>query len=121
VTETAPADQVDLTADDLEKLALMDEAHLLSFTDGDKELELELAELFVSTALGYIRRMEEAIKEERSWSAEVHALKGASANLGAIRLAALAKRLEFAPPSKEDLNSLRATFEETKAFLLDKR
>ena len=116
MTQAAPADETDPS-----DLALIDEAHLHSFTDGDAALEEELAELFVDTARGYLKKMEEAIEEQRSWSAEVHALKGASANLGAHRLAALAKRLEFAPPSMEDLKSLHTVFEETKAYLLERR
>ena len=116
MTQAAPADNID--PDDL---ALLDEAQLLSFTNGDAALENEITELFINSASGYLKTMEEAIEEQRSWSAEVHALKGASANLGAQRLAALAKRLEFAPPSLDDLKSLLTVFEETQTYLLNRR
>jgi HPt (histidine-containing phosphotransfer) domain-containing protein len=116
LTNAVPAEELDLQA-----LPVVDMDHLASFTDGDTDLESELADLFVSTALGYLKRMDQAIEEERSWSAEVHALKGASANLGARRLAALAKVMEFSPPSKDGLEALRSEFEDVRAFFTNRR
>lgn len=111
MNQTAPVDQ-----DDIESFAIIDEIHLASFTEGDKELESELAELFDKTARGYLKRMREALVEERSWSAEAHALKGASANLGAKRLAAFAKRAEFAPPSEDQIAAIEHALADVQTF-----
>ena len=107
----APIDQ-----NDTESLAIIDEVHLVSFTDGDKALESELAELFDKTARGYLKRMREALAAERSWSAEAHALKGASANLGARRLAAFAKKAEFAPPSEDQIDAIERALADVQTF-----
>lgn len=101
---------------DIQSFAIIDEAHLTTFTDGDAALEDELAELFLSTALGYLKRMKEAIKEERSWSAEAHALKGASGNLGAQRVAALARRAEFMPPSADEIDAIERAIDDVRTF-----
>ena len=111
MSQTAPVDQ-----DDIESLAIINEIHLASFTDGDKDLENELAELFDKTARGYLKRMREALAEERSWSAEAHALKGASANLGASRLAAIAKKAEFAPPSEDQITLIEHALQDVQTF-----
>jgi HPt (histidine-containing phosphotransfer) domain-containing protein len=103
------------------QLAVINIDHLSSFTEGDDELEEELALLFVNSAGGYLKRMREAIDEERSWSAEAHALKGASANLGAERVAALAKDAEFSPPSLDDLERLKASVREVEAFFAERK
>lgn len=102
--------------EDIGGLAIIDEAHLTSFTSGDKTLEDELAELFVTTAQGYLKRMREALRDERSWSAEAHALKGASANLGAKRLAEMAKKAEFASPSADQIDAIDQAIGEVEAF-----
>ncbi|MGI9509277.1 MAG: Hpt domain-containing protein [Geminicoccaceae bacterium] len=101
---------------DVESLDVIDEAHLATFTDGDLALEDELGELFLSTARGYLKRMKEAVEEERSWSAEAHALKGASGNLGARRVAALAQRAEFMPPSAVEILVIEQAIDEVKSF-----
>ncbi len=105
---------------DTDDLPIIDEAHLTSFTDADPSLEQELAELFIATAHGYLRRMKEALVAERPWSAEAHALKGAGANLGARRVAAQARKAEFAPPSEQDLESLHAVVEEVRTYFADR-
>lgn len=99
-----------------ENLPIIDEVHLATFTDGDAALEDELGELFVTTALGYLKRMKEALRHERPWSAEAHALKGASGNLGARRVAALARQAEFLPPSPETIDDLQNAIDDVKAF-----
>ena len=116
VTETASSDEI--VIDDL---ATINEDHLASFTEGDRDLEDELAELYVSTARGYLKRMREALTEERPWSAEAHALKGASANLGANRIAALAKKAEFTPPSDEQLTAIEKGVDEVETFFGNRR
>lgn len=106
---------------DIDSLEIIDERHLATFTEGDAELEDELAELFFDTAQGYLKRMQEAVREERPWSAEVHALKGASANLGAQRVAALAREAEFMPPSDETIHALRAAVDDVKSFFAKRK
>lgn len=99
-----------------ESLVIIDQDHLGSFTEGDAALEDELAELFVSTAQGYLKRMREALEEKRGWSAEAHALKGASANLGARRVAALAREAEFSPPSEDQVDAIHEAIQEVETF-----
>ncbi len=115
MTQAAPSDE-----EDIGSLAVIDQAHLASFTDGDVALEDELAELFVSTARGYLKRMQEAVLEERAWSAEAHALKGASANLGAKRVAALARQAEFLPPSEERIDAMIDAVNEVAAHFVNR-
>lgn len=110
------SDHASLEDRDVERLPIVDEGHLRDFTDGDLALEDELAELYVKTALGYLKRMKEAIEEERSWSAEAHALKGASGNLGAARVAALARQAEFMPPSSDMIEVLETAVSDVKTF-----
>ena len=105
---------------DIDNLAIIDEAHIASFSDGDDALESELGDLFLKTALGYLKRMKEACREERAWSAEAHALKGASANLGARRVAALARQAEFSPPSSTQIEAIEAAIDEVRAFFANR-
>lgn len=86
---------------------VIDLDHLHDFTDGDLELERELSTLYLSSAAIYLERMEQALNGGHSWSASAHALKGASANLGARRVAALARAAEHAAPSRAQLASIR--------------
>lgn len=110
------------TSDDqkIDAFVIIDEAHLATFTDGDAALEDELAELFITTSKGYLKRMKEAVQEERSWSAEAHALKGSAANLGAQRVAALAKRAEFMPPSCGEIEAIEAAIDDVKTFFTNR-
>jgi CheY-like chemotaxis protein len=95
---------------------VIDLEHLLSFTNGDLGLEGELSTLYRSSAEVYLARMDQALQTGGSWSGSVHALKGASANLGARRVAALARAAEHAPPSRSQLTALRASIDEVTAF-----
>ena len=105
----------------IDSLVIVDQAHLASFTEGDAELEDELADLFVNTARGYLKRMREAVSEERAWSAEAHALKGASANLGARRVAALARQAEFAPPSNEQIDAISEAIDDVATYFANRK
>jgi DNA-binding response OmpR family regulator len=103
-----PADQDTQPVIDLE--------HLFGFTDGDQQLEGELLTLFLSSAEVYLARMSEALRTGQSWAAVAHALKGASANLGARRVMELALAAERSPPSAAQLEALRAAIEEVRGF-----
>jgi HPt (histidine-containing phosphotransfer) domain-containing protein len=89
--------------------------HLRSFTDGDPQLESELSALFLSSAGHYLARMAEALQTGASWQQTAHALKGASANLGARRLAALALRAERSDPSEAQLQEISRALDEVRA------
>ncbi len=99
---------------------IVDLDHLLSFTDGDLELESELSVLFVSSAEAYFDRMSRSLQAGTPWTSSVHALKGASANLGARRLAALARSAEHQPPAAADLEVIRRAIDEVIAFFADR-
>jgi HPt (histidine-containing phosphotransfer) domain-containing protein len=59
--------------------------------------------------------MREALHEGRAWTATAHALKGASANLGARRLATLALTAERSAPSRAQLDAIESAIEEVRA------
>ena len=99
---------------------IVDLDHLLSFTDGDLELESELSVLFLSSAEAYFDRMSRSLQAGTPWTSSVHALKGASANLGARRLAALARAAEHQPPGAADLEVIRRAIDEVSAFFADR-
>ncbi|MDH3661013.1 MAG: Hpt domain-containing protein [Alphaproteobacteria bacterium] len=105
---------------DIDSLAIIDEVHLTTFTDGDATLEEELGTLFIKTALGYVKRMKEALSAGRAWSAEAHALKGASGNLGARRVAALARRAELEPPSQDQIDAILSAIDDVESFFADR-
>ena len=88
----------------------------MHFTDGDPQLEGELSALFLSTAEVYLRDMREALDEGRAWTSIAHALKGASANLGARRVAALALTAERSAPSRSQLDAIESAIDEVRAF-----
>jgi CheY-like chemotaxis protein len=95
---------------------IIDLDHLLGFTDGDLELESELSALFLSSAEAYFDRMSRSLQAGTPWTSSAHALKGASANLGARRLAALARAAEQQPPAAADLELIRRAIDEVSAF-----
>lgn len=77
-------------ADDM--APVFDLAHLRSMTHGDTELENRLFDLFISSTERCIPTFKDALqrRSHRDWSREAHYLKGAAANLGALRLSSLA-------------------------------
>jgi HPt (histidine-containing phosphotransfer) domain-containing protein len=101
---------------DPEDQPILDMEHLASFTDGDHGLEDELAALYLSTVEVYLGQMEQALATGGSWRSAAHALKGASSNLGARRVAALALAAEHSTPSAALLKPLRAGIDDVKAF-----
>jgi HPt (histidine-containing phosphotransfer) domain-containing protein len=96
--------------------AVLDLDHLRGFTDGDPQLEGELSALFLSTAEVYLRQMREALHEGRAWTPIAHALKGASANLGARGVAALALTAERSAPSRAQLDAIESAIDQVRAF-----
>lgn len=100
---------------------ILDLGHLCGFTDGDVQLERELAALYLSSAELYLERMDEALRTGDTWSASAHALKGASTNLGARRVARLALDAERSPPSETQLAAIRHALEEVRRFFADRQ
>jgi HPt (histidine-containing phosphotransfer) domain-containing protein len=96
---------------------VLDLDHVRGFTDGDPQLESELFALFLSSAGLYLKRMAEALQTGASWQQTAHALKGASANLGARRLAALALHAECSDPSEAQLREISRALDEVRAHL----
>ncbi|MFO1068009.1 MAG: response regulator [Geminicoccaceae bacterium] len=94
----------------------IDLPHFRGFTNGDRQLERELASLFVSTAAIYLGEMKDALAQRRDWSGPAHALKGASANIGARSVATLAARSEKTAPTDEALAALQASVDTVRQF-----
>ena len=97
--------------------AAIDVDHLVSFTAGDSQLERELFTLYLSTAEVYLVRMREAIGVDRDWCAAAHALKGASANMGAVHVAALAATAETVTPDGSAVDQLAAAVDDVRSFV----
>jgi HPt (histidine-containing phosphotransfer) domain-containing protein len=95
---------------------VIDLDHLHSFTDGDPQLEGELLTLYLSTSDIYLAKMSAALAAGGAWAATAHALKGASANLGARRVVALALAAEQGPPNAAQLQELREAIGEVRAL-----
>jgi HPt (histidine-containing phosphotransfer) domain-containing protein len=83
---------------------VIDISRLESFTGADPALEAELAALFVETAELYLARLRDAVDDVGAWQRSAHALKGASANIGALVVARLAAEQEQREP---DIAALR--------------
>jgi HPt (histidine-containing phosphotransfer) domain-containing protein len=60
--------------------------------------------------------MSRSLEAGTPWTTSAHALKGASANLGARRLAALARSAEHQPPAAADLRDIRRAIDEVSVF-----
>jgi HPt (histidine-containing phosphotransfer) domain-containing protein len=95
---------------------VIDLDHLRRFTDGDPQLEGELLTLYLCTSDVYLARMAEALAAGDSWTATAHALKGASANLGARRVMAIALIAEHTTPDADQLQALRGAVGEVRAL-----
>jgi DNA-binding response OmpR family regulator len=96
--------------------APVDLPHLRSFTEGDEQLEHELLALYLSTAEVYLAEMRRALDGRDDWRRPAHALKGASANIGAREVAALAQRAEREAPAPVPLAALDDALERVRAF-----
>jgi CheY-like chemotaxis protein len=95
----------------------LDLARLREFTDGDRQLERELATLYVETAAVYIGQMREALDDPDAWRRAAHALKGASVNIGAVELAETAARAERSEPCAALLEELAGQLAAVRSFL----
>lgn len=91
-------------------------SHLHSFTEGDEAFERELASLYLDTADAYLAQMRVACGQGGAWDAAAHALKGASANIGARQVAQLAAAAEKVLPDAAILHRLSDAIEAVRSF-----
>jgi CheY-like chemotaxis protein/HPt (histidine-containing phosphotransfer) domain-containing protein len=90
---------------------------LTSFTDGDPQLERELTSLYLATAGVYLDEMRRSLSGGGGWAKAAHALKGASANIGAAAVAQLAEEAEHGGPSTDRVTRLDAALDAVRNFL----
>jgi len=98
---------------------------LNEISEGDKGIESELIVLFLEGMERHILLLDRAVREEDTeiLLQEAHASKGASANMGADRLAFLAGQLEEMgagpdrTPLVEVLDALKAEYDRVRAYL----
>ena len=96
---------------------VLDTERLADFTQGDVTLARDLARLYLQTAATCIAELARASRDDAAWRSAAHALKGASANIGAMRIAAIAGSAEEEGPSRRRLDQLEnAMVEITRAF-----
>jgi len=70
--------------------------HLHQISDGNREFELELLQIFVEDSQTHLEALKRAIANQEVWQAEqaAHHIKGASANVGAKIMQSAAEQLE---------------------------
>jgi HPt (histidine-containing phosphotransfer) domain-containing protein len=93
---------------------------LHGFTQGDAALEAELAALYVETAQLYLGRLRRAGDDAGEWQRAAHALKGASANIGAVSVARLAAEQEQESPSITALRALETEVAQVAALFRER-
>jgi len=96
---------------------LVDFTRLATFTDGDRALADELADLFMRTVAGYLQELELALGRHEQWSAVAHGLKGACGNFGAVAMAELARQAEHRAPDPAIVRELEAALVATRHSL----
>src|SRR5690606_2577111 len=101
----------------------IDRAHLAKQCLGDENLELEIPRLFDTTIKTYYERLRLAGHYDHL-AANLHAIKGASAGVGAFEVTELARHLErdlqaMRPLTTEQLDDLGMAVEEVRATIAD--
>lgn len=100
------------------RIPSLDLERLSGFTNGDRQLEQELTTLYLSTAADCLDEMRRCLASRGGdWSRPAHALKGASANIGAVEMADIAAAAEHAIPSAESLRHLETGLEAVRSFV----
>ena len=97
----------------------LDRVRFEEATGGDRDLALELAELYLDTAEGYLSEMLRILDRDGDWSGPAHALKGASANLGISKMQKLAMQAEHSEPNAALMQELRAGLVEIRGVFED--
>jgi HPt (histidine-containing phosphotransfer) domain-containing protein len=119
------SDQLERAASRSDNGTPVDLARLNELTDGDPEFAYELASTFVASGEQVLSEIDHAIAtfDRPALSRAAHKLKGASANIHAEPLCALALALETQAPQldqprlKELIEELRQAFERAAEFL----
>lgn len=101
----------------------IDRAHLAKQCLGDPNLELEILRLFDTTIKTYYERLRLAADYD-GMAMNLHAIKGASAGVGAFEVTELARQLErdlqgMRPLTTEQLDDLGMAVEEVRATIAD--
>lgn len=100
---------------------LMAFERLEDVTGDDRDLTLEIVNLFADTTESYLDRLKEAsATDPGDWPAASHALKGCCANFGAMALADTAKLCESEPPSAARIQELTTLLAQTRALLSER-
>jgi len=99
---------------------VLDLARLDAFVQGDRALEAEFAALYAETAQLYLARLRRAGDDVGEWQRTAHALKGASANVGAVLVAALAAEQEQCSPSVAALRELEREVAAVRAVFVER-
>lgn len=94
---------------------IFDPAQLMAFTEGDRELMVEVLRLFISQEQDYLTPLKSG--DERQWREATHRLKGAARSIGAVRLAHLASLAEHRPTAEFRLD-IEAEFDRLRATLI---
>ncbi len=103
----------------------IDMSHLDMFTDGDKEKERNVIDLFIKSSFETIvdLRSEDCLQDPDRWRKAAHKLKGSAANLGAVPLSKICERAEHElsqgtyDERKQGLSELLVGYEEVCSFL----
>lgn len=100
---------------------VVDLDHLAQYTSGDRALEAELFDLFLSNGKTYVAAMR-AAPDLAEWRQAAHTLKGSARGIGAMVVARLSEESEALPadPSAEEkarlTEELAAALAEVEAF-----
>lgn len=104
-------------ADETRREPTLDRSVLDANTMADHALQTELFMLFFNHAPTNVAMCEAALAQgdQQKWRDGAHAIKGAAATLGLMRLRALALAAENERPSPARLDALRAEIEQARA------
>ena len=83
----------------------IDHAHLRRYTMGNRELEVEVLQLFAGQAPSTLRDLTEA-QTQKAWHIAAHTLKGSARAVGAWQIAKIAADAETAGPASSDRGRL---------------
>jgi len=100
----------------------IDHDHLARYTFGNRELEIEVLNLFAEQSPAYLGNMREA-RTEKDWRDAAHTLKGSARAVGALLIAELAERAEALRTSTDmvakaaTIDALAYAIEEAKTYI----
>ena len=101
--------------------------HLGIYTQGNRDLELELLTMFLPNAQGYVDAMAEqaeVVHDSEAWWMSAHSLKGVSLGVGAGQVAEVAEAAELlrdgaAHRRQEQTAALRSALERVRRFVAE--